>query len=241
MYRLLGCALLGLAVCAAGLAAQGAKDGKKASQAGNEVAGKVKAVDLDKKSLTITPSAGKDRTFLVDDKTQFVGPRGGVSRDGLKDDRLAKGSEVAVTPAADGKTAREVRLAFRKQADKGKTGTITGTVTYKGRPLPGGTVAFHPARGQAVFSGPIRADGTYEVRGVPVGEARVTVDMALTKAGPAKGPKLKTPPQDKVLPGKAGAEGQRYVPIPRAYADVKTSGLRFEVRPGKQTLNIQLQ
>src|SRR5262249_40869021 len=72
MHRLLGCALLGLAVCAAGLGAQGdkgTKDGKKGTRAGNEVVGKVKAVDLEKKAFTITPEAGKDRTFLVDDKT----------------------------------------------------------------------------------------------------------------------------------------------------------------------------
>src|SRR5262245_39691902 len=113
MYRLLGCALLGLAVCAAGLAAQGEK----------EVVGKVKAVDLKKQSVTLTTEGGKDRAFRVDEKTRFVGPRGGVSKDGLKDDRLAKGSEVKVTPAPDGKTAREVRLPVRKKAEQGKTGS----------------------------------------------------------------------------------------------------------------------
>jgi hypothetical protein len=242
MHRLLGCALLGLAVCAAGLGAQGdkgTKDGKKGTRAGNEVVGKVKAVDLEKKSFTITPEAGKDRTFLVDDKTKFVGPRGGVSKEGLTDDRLARGFEVKVTPAPDGKTAREVQLPFRKKADKGKTASVSGKVLYKGVPLPGGTVTFHPTKGKAV-TGVIQSDGTYEALGVPVGEARLTVETASVKAGPAKEPKLKTAPKDKGLPAKGGGAAPRYVPIPQLYADVKTSALTVEVKPGKNNVDINL-
>jgi hypothetical protein len=114
MFRLLGCTLLGLALCAAGLQAQGGGGGDD-----KEVVGKVKAVDLVKKSFTITLlKGGKDQTFLVNDKTKFVGPKGGVSTEGLKDDRMAKGSEVRVTPAPDRKTAEQVRFAKRKKKDK---------------------------------------------------------------------------------------------------------------------------
>lgn len=117
MSRLLGCAVLGLVVCAASLPAQG---GKKDTKDAKEVVGKVKEVLVAKKSFTITLAGGKDRTFLVNDATKFVGPRGGVSPDGLKDDRLAKGNEVKVIPAADDKTAKEVKLPFRKKAEKDK-------------------------------------------------------------------------------------------------------------------------
>ncbi|HYT88058.1 MAG TPA: hypothetical protein VEL76_05010 [Gemmataceae bacterium] len=113
MSRLLGCTLLGLALCAGALPAQGGKDGK-------EVVGKIKEVQLAKKAFTITLESGKERTFLVNDDTRFVGPKGGVSAEGLKDDRMVKGNEVKVVPAADNKTAKEVKLPIRKKADKDK-------------------------------------------------------------------------------------------------------------------------
>jgi hypothetical protein len=241
MYRLLGCALLGLAVGAAGLGAQGdqgTKDGKKGARDGNEVVGKVKAVDLGKKSFTITTATGKDRTFLVDEKTRFVGPRGGLSKEGPKDDRLAKGSEVKVTPAPDGKTAVEVKLPSRKKAETGKTGSVTGKVTYKGQPLPGGTVVFHPAKGKPA-AGTIQADGTYAIQGVPPGLVVVTIETESVKAGPDKGPKLKPPAKDKE-PTPGGGKAARYVAIPRLYGDVKTSPLRLTVQAGKQVFDIVL-
>ncbi|MCI0455992.1 MAG: hypothetical protein L0Z62_03305 [Gemmataceae bacterium] len=123
MMRLLGCALLGLAVCTASLQAQGEKGKDKKGVKEVEITGKVKDVDLKKKAFTITlTEGGKDRTFLVNNTTKFVGPKGGVSKEGLEDDRMAKGYEVKVVAAADSKTAREVRLPVRKPkaADKDK-------------------------------------------------------------------------------------------------------------------------
>jgi hypothetical protein len=122
MLRLLGGAILGLAVCTVGVQGQGdkgVKDGKKDGK-GKEIVGKLKEVSLTKKSFTIVTEDKKERTFLVDKDTKFVGPRGGVSAEGLKDDRMAKGNEVKVVAAPDNKTAKEVRLPFRKKATKAK-------------------------------------------------------------------------------------------------------------------------
>jgi hypothetical protein len=113
MSRLLGCALLALAVAAGTTPAQGGKDAK-------EVVGKIKEVQLAKKAFIITLENGKERIFLVSETTRFVGPKGGISADGLKDDRMAKGNEVKVVPAPDNKTAKEVKLPVRKKADKDK-------------------------------------------------------------------------------------------------------------------------
>jgi hypothetical protein len=118
MLRLIGCALLGLAVVTAGVQGQAdkaGKDAKKDAKAGMEIVGKVKLVDLTKMSFTITTKDGKDRMFHVTAKTRFVGPKGGASTQGLKDDRMAKGNEVKVTPAADNKMAAEVKLPLRKK------------------------------------------------------------------------------------------------------------------------------
>jgi hypothetical protein len=100
------------------------------------------------------------------------------------------------------------------------TGTVSGKVTYKGQPLPFGLVTFHPEKGKKVFSGKLHADGTYEVKDVPVGKARVTIEVKAEK-GKAKGPAPR-------------------VAIPAKYANSKTSGLTVEVKKGKQTHDVNL-
>ena len=92
--------------------------GKKAeTKDAKSVTGKIKSVNHQKASFTVTPDAGKDRVFLVTDKTKFLGPRGsdrGTGRDGLKDETMATGYVVRVVPAADGKNAAEVHLPIKK-------------------------------------------------------------------------------------------------------------------------------
>jgi len=68
------------------------------------------------------------------------------------------------------------------------SGTVTGTVTYKGKALKGGSVVFiPPAGGQAAtVSAQIGEDGTFTAEKVPVGDVKVTVDTSYLK--PARGP-----------------------------------------------------
>jgi hypothetical protein len=116
MLRAMACAVLGLALTAGGLQAQAKKDAKTDPKDAKLIEAKVKAVDNVKGTLTVTTADGKEMTFKVEKDTKIVGPRGGTSEDRLKDDRLAKGSEVKIVASADGKTAKEVRLGFRKKA-----------------------------------------------------------------------------------------------------------------------------
>jgi hypothetical protein len=77
---------------------------------------------------------------------------------------------------------------------------VKGKVTVAGKdPLPGGTIRFELASDPSqVGSGVIRADGTYEISDVPVGECRVTVDNShLDPNGQSTG-----------RPGMAGGPGQ---------------------------------
>ncbi len=92
---------------------------KKAPLGVKEIVGKVKVVDMTKKTFTITLADGKDRLFQVKPETKFVGPKGGVSKEGLTDDRMAKGYEIKVTPAKDEKVAAVVKLPLRKSKGKG--------------------------------------------------------------------------------------------------------------------------
>ena len=112
------CLVLGVALVMAG--GQTSQGGKDKSTDDSKVVGKIKVVNLARSNFTITLETGKDRTFAVDKKTKFLGPQGGKSKDGLKDDRMAKGYEVKVVPAKDGKTAKEVHLPYRKKASEAK-------------------------------------------------------------------------------------------------------------------------
>src|SRR5690242_8257312 len=118
MWLRMGGGLLVVVALAVGNLAGQDKAGAKAGA--KEVVGKVKVVDMTKKTFTITLTDGKDRLFQVKDNTKFIGPKGGVSKEGLADDRMGKGNEVKVTPAKDEKVAAEVHLPVRMNPAKDK-------------------------------------------------------------------------------------------------------------------------
>jgi hypothetical protein len=112
--------------------------------------------------------------------------------------------------------------AWAEEKPAEKTGTVVGKVTYRGKPLPGGTITFVTAKGKAL-SGRLDTEGAYEVKNIPVGEVRVLVTTV----------PVKPTPKDAKQPAK-------YVQIPKKYADPKTTPLRVQVKQGEQTANIQL-
>lgn len=57
------------------------------------------------------------------------------------------------------------------------TARVSGTVTYKGQPLKGGTVSFLPSDGGA-YTAAIAEDGTYATTNVTTGEMTVTVSTS---------------------------------------------------------------
>lgn len=124
---------------------------------------------------------------------------------------------------------------------------ITGSVTYKGGPVPAGTVVFHTTE-QGSYAAQLSADGSYEVRDVPKGKLVVTVETesvnpnTKTKAyGGDKGSKMY---EERLrAEGRAAAEKappQQYVKIPAKYADQEKSPLNVEVSAGSQTHNFTL-
>jgi hypothetical protein len=117
------------------------------------------------------------------------------------------------------------------------TGHVTGQVTYKGQPLPSGTVLFHGPDGATGHSA-IWPDGRYEVRDVPVGPWKITVQShGRLPQGFARGalrdPDFKMSPREalKVL---------QHVGIPKKLADPAQSGLAYTVKAGKQRYDIAL-
>jgi hypothetical protein len=109
--------------------------------------------------------------------------------------------------------------ALRGAAEKGER--------RKGKPLPGGFVTFFSAKDKAV-TGRVEADGTYEVRRVPVGPAKIAVkDLGGGFGGGAPG-----------LPGPRGAPA---VKIPVRFRSPEGSGLTYTVAPGPQRHDITLE
>ncbi len=89
--------------------------------------------------------------------------------------------------------------------------TVSGTVTFAGKPLPGGSVAFISTADPAKrVTGILQEDGTFRVADVPVGKVDVAIDTEPMKIGAPK----------------------RYVTIPENYRNPATSGLNYDVMPG---------
>src|SRR5262249_25099673 len=84
MWRILGALVLGAGVCSTGIMFAGADDQK--IQGGIE--GKIKSVDVEANTLTLTTTQGRERTFSITKETMMVGPRGGKVRRRLKDPRF---------------------------------------------------------------------------------------------------------------------------------------------------------
>jgi hypothetical protein len=133
-------------------------------------------------------------------------------------------------------------------------GHVTGKVTYKGQPVPAGWVQFRPAdpaRNSVTVE--LKEDGTFAAD-LPAGDVTVTIDnrewepraagaipsipagiplSAEARAQIAAAPKREADP-------KAGGRGGKYVPLPEKYFDGATSGLKFTVKGGNQTENLEL-
>ena len=115
--------------------------------------------------------------------------------------------------------------------------TVAGTVTFEGEPLPAGKVSFlceggrKPSRSAEIGEG-----GRYRLTDLPAGRAVVRVQTFA--------------PQPKPEPGVDSASGidyslgwkdpGPYVPIPKRYHSVSTSGLECLVTGGDQTFDIKL-
>ena len=145
-------------------------------------------------------------------------------------------------------------------------GSVTGKVTFQGKPLKGGNVAFVSSEGRQSFASGIKEDGTYEVPNIQGGSYKVTVETAslkppATAAGTGMGgigqkaPVTKegtgAPPPGQQLPdgykasspasGQAAANAKKYVAIPDKYADADKSELTYTFNGGSDTFNIDLK
>lgn len=119
----------------------------------------------------------------------------------------------------------------------GEQAEVSGTVLYKGKPLPGGRITFFTARGFNVIT-VIDPQGHYQCQ-VPIGEVQISVDNHVLL-------QQKTPSRPMLVPkGAPTAEAEpirgTYVPLPEKYRAPESSGLKYVVAKGTQTHDVPLE
>jgi hypothetical protein len=105
-------------------------------------------------------------------------------------------------------------------------GQISGTVRYKGKPLPMGAITFYDEANRAEHS-LIDSNGNYEVHKVAAGKVKVTISAPLPIFMPGD---TKTPKRFAKMPKD----------FPRRYADPEKSGLERDIQKGSQTIDFDL-
>ena len=122
------------------------------------------------------------------------------------------------------------------------TGTVSGKVYLKDKPLKGGNVTFFSPDKKTSQIAKIGEDGSYTIEMMPVGPAKIAVETkSLQQAASAR---RNTPPPGQNAPNNSLPDPKellkRYVAIPEKYADAPTSGLEYTVQSGKQPFDIKL-
>ena len=115
-------------------------------------------------------------------------------------------------------------------------GEVSGTVTYWGKPLPGGIITFLSEHGYQ-NSAVIGLDGRFQIKAA-IGPTKVTIDnRMLNKEQTALAPRLKPPTSS--VDSRPRVSGT-YVPLPVKYLSADQSGLKCEIQNGSQVHDFQL-
>jgi hypothetical protein len=107
---------------------------------------------------------------------------------------------------------------------------VSGTVTLDGKKIGPGMIVFVPSEpGGKPATGSIEADGSYTMNtsralGLKAGSYRVAISIHEMPQNVKRGDR---PPPGKLL-------------TPAKYEDDTTSGLQYQVKPGSNTINIEL-
>lgn len=117
--------------------------------------------------------------------------------------------------------------------------SVSGKLSYQGKPLPYGTVMIFGSDGMPQ-NGVIAADGVYTVSGVPYGPAKMVVtcidpqavEEAKKLAGRSTGGKR---------PSFMPFDDSKYSKIPLAYGDLTRELIQFNVDRGPYTFDLELK
>jgi hypothetical protein len=132
-------------------------------------------------------------------------------------------------------------LVFLVSGCSRPVGSVTGKVTYQGKPLKGGTVSFASTEGRQSFSASIADDGSYTIPNLVGGSYKVCVETESLK--PPPGVKAGMGPGQNRSPAAARtAENlKKYVQIPDKYSSADKTDITYEFKGGSETYNIELK
>ena len=112
---------------------------------------------------------------------------------------------------------------------------VKGKITYKGKPLPGGTVVFQTPDGKNRGVAPIMANGTYSMKS-PLGEVKAAVVTRPPSAESMKNVEKRPAVREVHMPSNVDPKS---LP-PEKYERFETSGLTYTIKPGTNTIDIPL-
>jgi hypothetical protein len=119
----------------------------------------------------------------------------------------------------------------------GGAGNVTGTITYKGKPVASGSVLILDRDGLA-HHGPLQQDGSFSISGVRRGEARLAVNSPnprtlLAAVGEKVVGQRRTSAPSPSL--------EKWFSLPPKFGDPIQSGLKMTVHGGVNSLDIDLK
>jgi hypothetical protein len=119
---------------------------------------------------------------------------------------------------------------------------VTGAVSFKGQPVPKGTIAFAGDNETTFIAGGDIIDGRYSVD-VAAGTYRITIDTPEPPRMPGPPPPgLNIPPEviKKLTEEARAAASEKRVLVPKRYGQYDTSPLRFTATKGQQTHDVNI-
>ncbi len=127
-----------------------------------------------------------------------------------------------------------VSIALGCSSPKPKLATLSGKVTYKGKPVSVGAIYFHGPADELAM-GNLQEDGTFTATDLPIGQVRVSlrVQDPGVYAQQLKAPATLEMPKSK--------DGDKVTSLPNQYSDPATSGLTYTIDPTTTTLDITIE
>ncbi len=120
--------------------------------------------------------------------------------------------------------------------DLPETASVSGRITYQGKPVGEGVIVFHPEKGRAATA-VIAEDGSYSLTcfnredGALLGRHRVTIESRRI-TDPVTSPNF----NPNTMSGELIVEWL----VPERYSRPKTTPLTAEVKPGRNTIDFDL-
>ena len=117
----------------------------------------------------------------------------------------------------------------------GRYGDVAGKVTYQGKPLVFGTVQFE-ASDRTFKQANIDKDGSYAIRGLPIGEAKAAVNSPDPSSSDFQPMVREGQPPPPPRPKYAG-----WFRIPPEYQNLAQPKLSYTIKSGQNTIDIELK